>query len=134
MVIFDLFVKFWVPKHSLEFSRKLPLNKIESPLFSSISWLYTLESVSIRVLSNKSENALFQVSINIPLSIIIDKNNLQTYDTPEPVAGLNNLYLKLTSFGFETRMVDGHSISKITRILKKLPFKKINQMHLFVIQ
>ncbi len=58
------------------------------------------------------------------LSIIIDKNNLQTYGTPEAVAGLNNLYLKLTSFGFETRIVDGHSISKITRILKKLPFKK----------
>lgn len=58
------------------------------------------------------------------ITIIVDNNNMQTYGSPEEVAGLNNLSAKLKSFGFETKTIDGHSINSLKKILKKEKRKK----------
>ena len=58
------------------------------------------------------------------LVLIIDNNNLQTYDSPNKVAGMNKIEEKLKSFGFITRSVNGHSIPKLIKTFKQIPYKK----------
>ena len=58
------------------------------------------------------------------LTLIIDNNKLQTYDSPAKVAGLTNLDKKLSSFGFSTKIVDGHSVKKLKKIFNEVPFSK----------
>ncbi len=53
------------------------------------------------------------------ITIIVDNNNMQTYGSPEEVAGLSNLSVKLKSFGFNTKTIDGHSVSNLKKFLKK---------------
>jgi len=47
------------------------------------------------------------------LSIIIDKNNLQQTGKNEEIMHLGDLKKKLSSFGWETYAVDGHSIEEL---------------------
>ncbi len=58
------------------------------------------------------------------LIMIIDYNNLQTYDSPEKVAGMDKIKQKLTSFGFNTKIVNGHSIPQLIKVMKNTPFNK----------
>ena len=55
--------------------------------------------------------------------MIVDSNKLQTYGSPEQVAGLNIIDKKLTSFGFEIRDIDGHSTQELNKSFSELPFK-----------
>ena len=52
------------------------------------------------------------------LVVIVDHNNLQTYGSPEEVAGLSNIKDKMRSFGFRVKEVDGHSTKDIKKALK----------------
>ena len=52
------------------------------------------------------------------LVVIVDHNNLQTYGSPEEVAGLSNIKDKMISFGFRVKEVDGHSTKDIKKALK----------------
>ena len=54
--------------------------------------------------------------------MIIDNNNLQTYGTPEEVAGLNNIEKKLDSFGFEVKNINGHNTNELKKIFLEIPF------------
>mgnify|MGYP001304733642 CR=1 FL=1 len=58
------------------------------------------------------------------LIMIIDNNKLQTYGSPEEVAGLNMINKKLESFGFETKEIDGHSIPDLNKAFSDVPFSK----------
>ena len=58
------------------------------------------------------------------LVMIIDNNKLQTYGSPEEVAGLDFIENKLKSFGFDTFEVDGHSINELKNVLTKKTIKK----------
>ena len=51
------------------------------------------------------------------LVILIDHNNLQTYDTPAKVAGLDNIFLKIKNFGFNVKQINGHSIKELKKSL-----------------
>ena len=52
------------------------------------------------------------------LFLIIDYNKIQSYSFTKEVMDLEPLKNKLTSFGFETKEVDGHNIIKIKKQLK----------------
>lgn len=53
------------------------------------------------------------------LTVIIDKNNIQYDDFTENVLSMEPLDKKWESFGFETRVVDGHDIEQLKKILNK---------------
>jgi transketolase len=58
------------------------------------------------------------------LTVLVDYNKLQSYGRTADVLDLEPLSDKFKSFGFITHEVDGHDISALKKIFKKLPFSK----------
>ncbi len=58
------------------------------------------------------------------LTIIIDHNKLQSYDSTVSVTNLEPLGSKWTSFGFHAVEVDGHDVGELERVLRACPAKK----------
>ncbi len=58
------------------------------------------------------------------LTIIIDRNKLQSYGKTEDILSIEPLKDKLKSFGSEVKDTDGHDVNNLKKILKKTPFKK----------
>ena len=58
------------------------------------------------------------------LTVLVDYNKLQSYGRTADVLDLEPLSDKFKSFGFITHEVDGHDISDLEKIFKKLPFSK----------
>ena len=58
------------------------------------------------------------------LTVLVDYNKLQSYGRTADVLDLEPLSDKFNSFGFVTYEVDGHDISALEKIFKKLPFSK----------
>ncbi len=58
------------------------------------------------------------------ITTIVDNNDMQTYGTPEEVAGMSNLPLKLKSFGFDVKVINGHSVKDLKKVFKKKKVKK----------
>lgn len=56
------------------------------------------------------------------LTVIMDYNKLQSYGKTSEVLDLEPLVDKWKSFGFVTHEVDGHDISALEEIFKRLPF------------
>ncbi len=56
------------------------------------------------------------------LTVIIDKNQQQSYGTTHEVLDLNPMMDKWESFGFMTREVDGHSIDALRHMFLRLLF------------
>lgn len=56
------------------------------------------------------------------LTVLVDYNKVQSYGPTAEVLNLEPLVDKFRSFGFETHEVDGHDVSEIEEILKKVPF------------
>lgn len=59
------------------------------------------------------------------LTVIIDKNNIQYDDFTENVLTMDPLDKKWESFGFETKVVDGHDIAELKRVLEQREEKPI---------
>lgn len=57
------------------------------------------------------------------LIAIVDYNKIQSFGRTEEILDLEPFAEKWNAFGWEAKEVDGHDIGKITKILKKLPFK-----------
>ena len=57
------------------------------------------------------------------LVLLIDYNKVQSYGPTSEVFNLEPLAEKLSSFGFETREVDGHDVLALEKILKHGPFR-----------
>jgi transketolase len=49
------------------------------------------------------------------LTVVVDRNSLQNDGPTEGIVGLGNLAAKWRSFGFETRVIDGHDFDDIHR-------------------
>lgn len=58
------------------------------------------------------------------LTVLVDYNKLQSYGRTADVLDLEPLSDKFKSFGFITHEVDGHDISALEKIFKKLPISK----------
>tara|TARA_E500000178_G_C17032573_1_gene761351 strand:- start:634 stop:1440 length:807 start_codon:yes stop_codon:yes gene_type:complete len=58
------------------------------------------------------------------MTIIIDRNHLQSYGKTKEILDIEPLRDKLASFGAIVKTVDGHDIKKLKKTLSKLPFKK----------
>lgn len=58
------------------------------------------------------------------LTVMVDYNKLQSYGRTVDVLDLEPLVDKFKSFGFVTHEVDGHDVSALETIMKKLPFTK----------
>ncbi len=58
------------------------------------------------------------------LTVMVDYNKLQSYGRTVDVLDLEPLVDKFKSFGFVTHEVDGHDVSALETIMKKLPFAK----------
>mgnify|MGYP006131400061 FL=1 len=58
------------------------------------------------------------------LTIIIDRNKLQSYGKTADILSIEPLKDKLKSFGSEVKDIDGHDVNNLKKILKKTPFKK----------
>ena len=58
------------------------------------------------------------------MTIIIDRNHLQSYGKTKEILDIEPLRDKLVSFGAIVKTVDGHDIKKLKKTLSKLPFKK----------
>lgn len=57
-------------------------------------------------------------------TVMVDYNKLQSYGRTVDVLDLEPLVDKFKSFGFVTHEVDGHDVSALETIMKKLPFAK----------
>lgn len=55
------------------------------------------------------------------LTVIIDHNKLQSYDTTQAVTNLEPLAAKWSSFGFHAVEVDGHDVENLERIFRSCP-------------
>ena len=58
------------------------------------------------------------------LTVMVDYNKLQSYGRTVDVLDLEPWVDKFKSFGFVTHEVDGHDVSALETIMKKLPFAK----------
>ena len=58
------------------------------------------------------------------LTVLVDYNKLQSYGRTADVLDLEPLSDKFKSFGFVIHEVDGHDVSALEKIFKKLPFSK----------
>lgn len=58
------------------------------------------------------------------LTVIIDYNKQQSYDTTFKVLNLEPLAEKWKSFGFATTEVDGHSVQQLKSVLSELPLEQ----------
>jgi len=58
------------------------------------------------------------------LTLLIDRNRLQSFGETSDVLDLEPLNEKLESFGFATRETDGHDVNELSHILSGLPFAK----------
>lgn len=56
------------------------------------------------------------------LVVIVDRNRLQLGDFTENISQLKPLEEKFSSFGWEVRTVDGHSIEELVATFKQIPF------------
>ena len=56
------------------------------------------------------------------LYVIIDRNALQLTGKTEELCGLEPLAQKMEAFGADVRIVDGHNITALTKVLSKRPF------------
>lgn len=54
------------------------------------------------------------------LMLIVDKNGFQAMGTTDDVLALGDLRAKLSSFGFETREVDGHDEAAVDKTIRQL--------------
>jgi len=57
------------------------------------------------------------------LTVFVDYNKLQSYGPTQEVMDLEPLFDKWSSFGFETKEVDGHDVVKLERVIADLPFQ-----------
>lgn len=57
-------------------------------------------------------------------TVMVDYNKMQSYGRTVDVLDLEPLVDKFKSFGFVTHEVDGHDVSALETIMKKLPFAK----------
>ena len=57
------------------------------------------------------------------LTVIVDYNKLQSYDTTDIVQDLEPLTEKWQSFGFAVRNVDGHNVDILREMMQGLPFE-----------
>ena len=58
------------------------------------------------------------------LTAIVDRNNLQITGPTEDLCGIEPLEEKFRAFGWHVEIVDGHDVSALTNILRKVPFEK----------
>jgi len=56
------------------------------------------------------------------LSVLIDYNKIQSYGFTRDVADLEPLAQKWEAFGFAVKEIDGHDITQLKSVVKKLPF------------
>ncbi|MFH1309444.1 MAG: transketolase [Candidatus Omnitrophota bacterium] len=69
------------------------------------------------------ETALFAPQHGLDnLIAIIDYNKYQALDNLEKIVSLGALADKWKAFGWEVKEVDGHDITELTKVLKKVPF------------
>ncbi|NEO82881.1 MAG: transketolase [Spirulina sp. SIO3F2] len=55
------------------------------------------------------------------LTVLVDYNKLQSYGPTKEVLNLEPLVEKWQSFGFAVKEVDGHNVSELEQLFKKLP-------------
>lgn len=55
------------------------------------------------------------------LTVIIDHNKLQSYDTTQAVTNLNPLAAKWSSFGFHAVDIDGHDVEQLESVFRGCP-------------
>jgi transketolase len=56
------------------------------------------------------------------LTVIVDRNRLQLGDFTDKISKIDPLKEKFQSFGWETRVVEGHNIGELTSALTQIPF------------
>jgi len=54
--------------------------------------------------------------------VIIDANNLQGYDIVENIQPISTFKQKWSAFGWSVREVNGHSVTQLRNVLKRVPF------------
>ena len=57
------------------------------------------------------------------LTVIIDYNKQQSYDSTFKIQNLEPFASKWQSFGFTVKEVDGHDVSALRRMFRQLPFE-----------
>jgi len=60
------------------------------------------------------------------LTVLVDYNKLQSYGRTSEVLDLEPLVKKFESFGFAVEEVDGHDISAVEKVLRRVPFAADN--------
>lgn len=58
------------------------------------------------------------------LTAIVDRNNLQITGRTEDVCGIEPLKEKFRAFRWHVEIVDGHDVTALTDVLRKIPFEK----------
>ena len=58
------------------------------------------------------------------LTAIVDRNNLQITGPTEDICSIEPLEEKFRAFGWHVEIVDGHDVSALTDVLRKIPFEK----------
>ena len=58
------------------------------------------------------------------LTAIVDRNNLQITGRTEDICGIEPLEEKFRAFGWHVEIVNGHDVSALTDVLRKIPFEK----------
>jgi len=58
------------------------------------------------------------------LTAIIDYNKFQAMDRLEKIVGMEPLKDRWKSFGWSVQEVDGHNITQLNKVFRKVPFKK----------
>ena len=60
------------------------------------------------------------------LILVIDYNNLQSFDTIDKTLKLDPLHTKMKAFGWKVISLDGHNHTKLNKTFKKIKKKKIS--------
>lgn len=58
------------------------------------------------------------------LTVVVDHNKFQSYDSTQAVTNLDPLAAKWTSFGFHAVEIDGHDIEELERIFRGCPLTR----------
>lgn len=71
------------------------------------------------------EAALFAGRMHLDnLTVILDYNGWQCFGKSEEITRLTPIVAKWRSFGFATKIIDGHNIEEMQKAFKNLPIKK----------
>lgn len=107
--------------HGLAFSVGVALSaKIDKADYK----VYTLLGDGELVEGSNWESMLTAAHYNLDnLTVIVDRNNLQITGKTEDICRIESLEAKFRAFGWSVKIVEGHDINAMTKILSTIPFE-----------